>query len=77
MSSATKRIEIADFFAREMVRNRVVTVSFVRTASMVADVLTKALGPEKFFRFMDAIFGCRWLRLQVCCAACSASKAHP
>ena len=57
LSSATKHIEIADFFVRELVQNKIVTVSFVRTAVMVADVLTKALGADKFFRFMGIIFG--------------------
>ena len=57
LSASTKHIEIADFFVRELVSNRIVTVSFVRTAYMVADVLTKALGPDKFFRFMGVILG--------------------
>ena len=57
LSASTKHIEIADFFVRELVSNKIVTVSFVRTAHMVADVLTKALGPDKFFRFMGVIFG--------------------
>ena len=57
LSSATKHVDIADFFVRELVKNGIVSVSFVRTAFMVADVLTKALGPDKFFRFMGVIFG--------------------
>ena len=42
---------------RELVSNRIVTVSFVRTAHMVADVMAKALGPDKFYRFMGVILG--------------------
>ena len=33
LSSATKHVDIADFFVRELVKNGIVSVSFVRTAS--------------------------------------------
>ena len=56
-SSATKHIEIADFFVRELVERGVVTVAHVPTESMVADVLTKPLSKLKFFRFMGIILG--------------------
>ena len=47
LSSATKHIEIADFFIRELVQSKIVTVSFVRTAVMVANVL--GLGCRQVF----------------------------
>ena len=56
-SSATKHIEIADFFVRELVERGVVTVAHVPTASMVADALTKPLSRLKFFKFMIIILG--------------------
>ncbi len=57
LSSATKHIEIADFFVREMVTRGIITVAHVPTSSMVADVLTKPLAKIKFFRFMNIILG--------------------
>ena len=47
-SSATRHIEVADFYIREMVSRGIVTVSHVPTGEMVADVLTKALSGPKF-----------------------------
>ena len=57
LSSATKHIEIADFFVRELVERGIVTVAHVPTASMVADVLTKPLAKLKFFKLMSVILG--------------------
>ena len=57
LSSATKHVEIADFFVRELVERQIVTVSYVRTTYMLADVLTKPLGPGKFFTFIGIILG--------------------
>ena len=57
LSSATKHVDIADFYVRELVQSGVVTVSYVKTVYMVADVLTKALGPDKFFQFIGVIMG--------------------
>ena len=50
LSSATKHVEIADFFVRELVERQIVTVSYVH-------VLTKPLGPGKFFSFIGIILG--------------------
>ena len=57
LSAATKHIDIADFFVRELVERQIVTVSYVRTTYMLADVLTKPLGPGKFFSFIGIILG--------------------
>jgi hypothetical protein len=48
LSSATRHIEVADFYVRELVRRGMVTVSHVPTGEMLADALTKALSAPKF-----------------------------
>ena len=57
LSSATKHVDIADFYVRELVQRGIVTVSYINTSFMVADVLTKPLGPEKFFHFIGILLG--------------------
>ena len=57
LSAATKHVEIADFFVREMVARGIVTVAYVSTSDMVADVLTKPLARIKFSRFISIILG--------------------
>ena len=64
LSSATKHIEIADFFVRELVERGIVTVAHIPTTSMVADVLTKPLAKLKFFRFISTIMGSTPLDLE-------------
>jgi len=46
--SASKHIEVADHYAREMVDRGFVTVTHVPTDRMLADILTKALTAAKF-----------------------------
>ena len=48
LSSATRHIEVADFYVRELVSRNIVTVSHVPSGEMLADVLTKALPSPKF-----------------------------
>ena len=48
LSSATRHIEVADFYVRELVKRNIVTVSHVPSGDMLADVLTKALPSPKF-----------------------------
>ena len=57
LSAATKHIDIADFFVRELVERQIVTVSYVRTTYMLADVLNKPVGLGKFFSFIGIILG--------------------
>ena len=57
LTSATKHIEIADFYVREQVARGIVTVAHIPTGVMLADVLTKPLAKIKFFRFINAILG--------------------
>ena len=47
-STALRHVELADFFARELIRRGIVTMTHVRTGRMVADVLTKSLPVGKF-----------------------------
>ena len=48
--AATKHIELADHYTREMQETNVITVSYVNTKDMRADLLTKALGNADFER---------------------------
>ena len=48
LSAATRHIEVADFYVRELVKRNIVTVSHVSTGEMLADVFTKALAAPKF-----------------------------
>ena len=54
-SKKTKHITIRYHYVRELVKNGVVEMVFVPTAEMMADGLTKAVGKEKFKRFVQAI----------------------
>ena len=57
LAAATKHLDIADFYVRELVERGIVTVSYVKTEFMVADVLTKPLARIKFFNFIGIIMG--------------------
>ena len=57
LSAATKHVEIADFYVRELVERGLITVTYVKTDYMVADVLTKPLAKVKFYRFIGVILG--------------------
>jgi hypothetical protein len=48
----TKHIDIQHHFIRDEVTNKCVELTFVNTSDMVADALTKPLGPIKFDRFL-------------------------
>ena len=49
LSAATKHVDIADFYVRELVEGGLITVTYVKTDYMVADVLTKPLARVKFY----------------------------
>ena len=57
LSAATKHVEIADFYVRELVERGLITVTYVKTDYMVADVLTTPLAKVKFYRFIGVILG--------------------
>ena len=53
--AATKHIEIADHFIREQCDKGRVTVTYVDTKDMVADIFTKALGRELFIKHRGSL----------------------
>ena len=48
--SASKHVDLADHYAREQQELGVITITYVPTRDMLADVLTKALPPNDFLR---------------------------
>ena len=48
--SASKHVDLADHYAREQQEHGVITITYVSTKDMIADVLTKALQPNDFLR---------------------------
>ena len=64
----TKHIDIKYHFLREKVMNDVIKLEYCPTNDMIADMLTKGLGREKFERFRDLAgikemknqFDCKW-----------------
>jgi len=51
----TKHIEVRNFFVREHVRRRKVTLHYVPTADQLADILTKATKPDVFSRLKSRL----------------------
>ena len=52
---ANKHCDLADHFAREQVERGIITISHVSTQNMLADLLTKSLGPNDFTRLVGQI----------------------
>ena len=48
--STTKHIALADHYVREQQEEGVISVSYVDTQSMIADIFTKPLGDAAFLR---------------------------
>ena len=48
--SASKHIALADHYVREQQEEGIITVSYLDTESMVADVFTKPLGDAAYLR---------------------------
>lgn len=48
----TKHIAIQDFFIREHVKNKEITLTYIQTQNMLADILTKATKKEIFHRLI-------------------------
>ena len=55
---ASKHVDLADHYVREQVDAGVLTVTYVSTNDMLADIFTKALGKAQFIKLRDAIFAC-------------------
>ena len=49
----TKHIDIQYHFVRDLVQKGVVEIIYCRTGEQVADIFTKALSKEKFYKFRD------------------------
>jgi hypothetical protein len=52
---ANKHCDLADHYARELVDRGIITITFVSTLDMIADVFTKALAQAQFEKFISAI----------------------
>jgi hypothetical protein len=53
LHEANKHVDLADHFAREQVDRGIVTITFVPTERMIADVLTKSMTASKFNKFVS------------------------
>ena len=51
-------MDLADHYVREQVERGTITVTFLATSEMIADIMTKALGETLFSKFATAIVGC-------------------
>ena len=52
---ANKHCDLADHYAREQVARKVITISYMPTKEMLADVLTKPLGAPEFNKFISRL----------------------
>jgi hypothetical protein len=46
--NGSKHVDLADHYAREQQQRGTITISYIKTQLMIADLLTKALGKNKF-----------------------------
>ena len=51
----TKHIDIRMHYIREKVEEKVITLKYLKTDEMIADMLTKNLGKNKFRRFRNEL----------------------
>ena len=52
---ANKHCDLADHYAREQVLRKIITISYVPTTRMLADILTKPLGAPDFTKFVSQL----------------------
>jgi len=52
----SKHIDIRNHFIKNAVQNDQVKIDYVPTANQTADVLTKALGPQKHVRCIEGLY---------------------
>ena len=50
--SASKHVDLADHYTRELQKLGIITVSYVSTKDMIADILTKPLGKILFAKLV-------------------------
>ena len=55
--SASKHVDLADHYAREQVERGTITITYVPTQDMIADLLTKALSKPQFEKLRGYIVG--------------------
>lgn len=46
--AASKHVDLADHYARELQERGTITISYVNTKEMIADIMTKPLGRPAF-----------------------------
>ena len=49
-NSRSKHIEIKYHYVREKVQNDIIELKYCRTEEMIADIMTKGIGKEKFLK---------------------------
>ena len=54
-SAASKHVDLADHYLREQQERGCITVTYVKTKDMVADIGTKALSAQKFKKHAEAL----------------------
>ena len=72
----TKHIDIRYNLIREQVQNGVITMEHLPTKEMIADMLTKALGPTAYIHLRPKLLGCNFddLVIRACSANLQASE---
>jgi hypothetical protein len=53
--AASKHIDLADHYAREQQERGTITITYVNTRDMIADILTKALAAPDFHRHAEKL----------------------
>lgn len=51
----SKHIDISFHFTRELVEKKVITIQYLRTELMIADILTKSLSKDKHFKYISML----------------------
>jgi hypothetical protein len=57
-SSRTRHVSVRYFFVKDRIESKEVNISYLETASMVADYFTKPLQGALFTKFRNVIMGC-------------------
>jgi uncharacterized beta-barrel protein YwiB (DUF1934 family) len=54
----TKHMDVRYHFVREAIENQVVTLSWMHTSCLPADILTKAVASEKYRNYLNDFHSC-------------------
>ena len=52
-----KHIEMKYHFVKDLVEQKLIQLKYVNTNDQIADILTKSLGGNKFYKFRNLILG--------------------